>query len=269
MTALVWDQIGDRRYQVGVDRGVLGLSDGTAIPWNGIIGVEESPNAELKSFYMDGTKYLDELTPGEFSAKLKAYTYPDEFEQFNGISSPGSGLSFFEQPYRRFNLSYRTKIGDDEDADRGYKIHFLYNLKANPDTQAYQTETDSSAQPVEFSWNITGTPTRIQEYRPMVHVEVNSTTIDPDILADIEAIIYGTDEDDARFPDMDELAGFFGYLGNLIITDHGDGTWSARGQEGHYITMVDATTFSIDNVDATYEDANTYVVSSTYDGWET
>lgn len=268
MTALVWDQVGDRLYDVGVDRGVLGLSDGTPIPWNGIIGVEESQNAELKSFHIDGVKYLDELTPGDFSGKLRAYTYPDEFEQFNGIVNVGPGLSFFEQRYRRFNLSYRTKIGSDEDADLGYKLHFLYNLRANPDTQAYQTQTDSSIEPLEFSWTLTGVPVRIQQYRPMVHVEINSTQIDPEVLEDIEALVYGTDAEDARFPDMDELAGFFGYLGNLIITDHGDGTWSARGRAGYYITMLDATTFQIDHVDATYDDAVTYDVSSTYNGWE-
>ena len=42
--------------------------------------------SELKSFYLDGVKYLENLTPGDFLGKLKAFTYPDEFDSVNGIA---------------------------------------------------------------------------------------------------------------------------------------------------------------------------------------
>ncbi len=54
MAVLVWDEIGDRTYQTGVDHGVLYLQDGTVAVWNGLTDVEESPSGELKSFYLDG-----------------------------------------------------------------------------------------------------------------------------------------------------------------------------------------------------------------------
>ena len=49
-----------------------------------------------------------------------------------------------------------------------------------------------------------------------------------------------------------KLPNIFGYLGALIIVDHGDGTWSAIDEADTYITMLDDTTFQIDDADATY-----------------
>ena len=49
MATLVWDQVGERVYQTGVDRGVLFLQDGTVTVWNGLTSVEESSGSELKS----------------------------------------------------------------------------------------------------------------------------------------------------------------------------------------------------------------------------
>jgi hypothetical protein len=124
VTALVWDQAGERIFQSGIDHGVLYLHDGRVVVWNGISGVEESPNVELKSFYQDGLKYLDNLAPGDFVGKLKAYTYPDEFDSVNGLVDVAAGLAFYDQPSKSFNLSYRTRIGNDLEGEAaGYKIH--------------------------------------------------------------------------------------------------------------------------------------------------
>ena len=92
MAVLTWDEVGERIYQTGVDHGVLYLHDGTAVAWNGIVDVEESPSSELKSFFLDGVKYLENLSPGDFLGKLKAFTYPDEFDSVNGIAHVAPGL---------------------------------------------------------------------------------------------------------------------------------------------------------------------------------
>lgn len=62
MAILEWDKVGERTYQAGLDRGVLYLNDGTVVPWNGLISVEESSDAELKSFYLDGVKMHTEMS---------------------------------------------------------------------------------------------------------------------------------------------------------------------------------------------------------------
>ena len=50
MTKLLWDQVGEREYETGVDRGVLYLPDGSGqyndgFAWNGLVTVTESPSA--------------------------------------------------------------------------------------------------------------------------------------------------------------------------------------------------------------------------------
>lgn len=264
MATLTWDKPGERIYQTGVDHGVLYLRNNVVVPWNGLISVDESPNPELKTFFLDGVKYLQILVPGDYLGTLKAFTYPDEFDEVNGVAAFAPGLVFYDQPAKSFNLSYQTKIGDDLKAEkRGYKIHLLYNVLATPNSYSFETANDSGASPVEFSWSLTGTPVKINKIKPTVHVAIDSTKTPPDILAAIEAKLYGTVTSNPSFPSIIEIAEFFGYLGALIIVDYGDGTWSAIDESGTYIVMNDPTTFTINHADATYLDAVTYDVSST------
>jgi hypothetical protein len=264
MTTLVWDKVGERVYQTGIDRGVLYLQDGRAVAWNGLTSVEDSTVQTLKSFYLDGVKYLDNILPGDFAGKLKAFTYPDEFDDVNGIVTPSPGLEYYDQPSKSFNLSYRTiLLNDVEGESYGYKIHLLYNLVANADTYAFDTLKGSSNTPIEFAWALTGTPPRVAKFRPTVHIAIDSTETPPGLLQSIEDILYGTQDSSPSLPTIGQILDMFGYLGALIIVDHGDGTWSAIDESDTYISMTNPTTFQIDNADTTYLDATTYQISST------
>jgi len=266
MTTLVWDKTGTRFYQTGIDRGVFYPQGGSGVAWNGIVSVDEDSTTELKSFYLDGVKYLDNLLPGDFSGKLKAITYPDEFDQVNGIASPADGLLYYDQPFKSFNLSYRTRVGNDLDGtDYGYKIHLLYNIVANPDLYTFDTLKEQ-LQPIEFSWALTGTPPvnpSAKGYRPTVHISIDSNDTSPDILQAIEDILYGTDTTAPHFPSISEILGLFQSIGALIIVDNGDGTWQAIDASDNYITMLNSTTFQIDGADATYLNPTTYTISTT------
>jgi hypothetical protein len=293
MTALTWDKPGERIFQTGVDRGVLYLHDGTVVVWNGLTSVEEDSEMEVKSSYLDGVKYLETLIPGDFVGKLKAFTYPDEFESvcgvghvsFDSAAPPGAppgppsppevievsnsgalGLDFYNQPPKSFNLSYRTIIGDGIDGtEHGYKIHILYNIFAEPDSYSFNTIKGSGAEPIEFGWSLSGTPPtpRIKGFRPTLHISIDSTKTPPEILRILEDMLYGTKDSEPHLPTIQEVAELYGYLGALIILDHGNGIWSAIDESGTFITMIDSTTFQIDNADATYLDADTYTISST------
>lgn len=262
MATLVWDKVGERSYQSGVDRGVLYLQDGKAVAWNGITSVEDTGVSILSSYYLDGVKYLDSLAPGDFTGKLKAFTYPDEFDLVNGIASFSPGLSYYDQPAKSFNLSYRTRVGNDQDSEHAYKIHLLYNLIANPDTYVYQSLSDQVS-PIEFAWVLSGTPPKINNFRPTVHISIDSEDTPSDLLKSLEDTLYGTETSAPSLPSITEIAAFFGYLGSLIIVDHGDGTWSAIDESNTYITMTNDTTFQIDGADSTYLDATTYTISTT------
>lgn len=264
MTALVWDEVGERIYETGVDRGVLYLHDGTVAVWNGLISVEESPSAELKSFFLDGVKYLENLSPSDYIGKLKAYTYPEEFDLVNGIAHVSPGLNYYDQPPKSFNLSYRTRVGNDiENENYGYKIHILYNVLADPDTIAFTTVQESGVQPIEFGWTLTGTPPRIKKHRPTVHISIDSRETPPEVFKLIESQLYGTKRTAPSLPPITEINEYFGYLGALLIIDLGDGSWMAIDESNNYINMLNATTFEIEDADATYLDPTTYTISST------
>ena len=110
---------------------------------------------------------------------------------------------------------------------------------------------------------MTGTPQKLTKFRPTVHVTIDSRDTPPEILALLEAKLYGTDTTGPSLPPLSEIGEYFGYRGALLIVDHGDGTWSAIDESDTYINMVDETTFEINGADATYLDADTYEVSST------
>lgn len=212
MTALTWDNPGERIYQTGVDRGVLFLQDGTVVPWNGLTSVEDTTSEDTNDFYLDGLKYLEYVTPGDFSANLKAFTYPDEFDAVNGILRYTPGLRVHDQPAKTFSLSYRTKIGDDlAGIDAGYLIHLLYNVIANPNSHESPTISDSPT-PTEFSWVLSARPvTSGVSWRPTAHVSIDSRDAPPELLTAFEEMIYGTSEDDPVLPAMSDIPTLLGY----------------------------------------------------------
>lgn len=264
MTVVEWDKSGDRIYQTGVDHGVLYLKDGRVVPWNGLTSVDDGSNADLKSYYLDGIKILDHVTPGDFVGKISAFTYPDEFEEVIGAPDLAPGLTFYEQRSKSFNLSWRTRIGNDLDENYGYKIHLLYNVLAIPDSHSFESIQERINAP-EFSWALSGTPPigTIDGIRPTAHVSIDSTKIQVDILEYIEDVLYGTVTTDPRFPSIGEIKSLIDHFEDLDIIDNGDGTWQAVDWNNDYITMIDATTFQIDGADAIYPEMDTYRIEDT------
>lgn len=194
MPELVWNELGSRYFEAGVDQGVLYLADGSGVVWNGLVSVTESPSGgDPQPFYMDGVKYLNVAGRKEFGGTLVAYTYPDEFEQFDGFTDMGNGLSVDEQMRKSFGLSYRTRIGNDLfGQDKGYKIHIIYNALATPTNRDYKTLGEQQ-DALNFSWNLTTTPVRIDgTLSPLSHVIIDSTKTNPTQLKFMEEYLYGT-----------------------------------------------------------------------------
>lgn len=211
MARVLWDQVGVRRFETGLDRGVLYLPDNTGVAWNGLTSVEEDlSDIAVESFYLDGIKYLNRRSVGDFSATMKALTYPDEFLQFEGLSEVNPGFIASNQAVNRtFGLCYRTIVGNDEDGvDHGYKLHILYNLTAKPANKSYST-LSSATSPLEFSWTISGIPVYIEGFRPTVHFVIDSTSVLYDVMSDFEDLLYGTDITSPKLPDIETLASVY------------------------------------------------------------
>lgn len=211
MSKLIWDATGERLYETGVRQGVLYPMDGGVYPkgvaWNGLTAVTESPSgAESTPLYADDIKYLNLISAEEFGATIEAYTYPDEFAECNGEKELAPGITIGQQPRKTFGMSYRTVLGNDVDNENyGYKLHLIYGAVAAPSEKAYATINDSP-EAITFSWEVTTTPVAVKGAKPTASLTIDSTKIDAEKLAALEAILYGSDDEEARLPLPDEIA---------------------------------------------------------------
>ena len=198
MSKLVWDQAGERKYETGVDRGVLfPIKSGkyqTGVAWNGLTAVNESPSgAEPSAIYADNIKYLNLMSEEEFAATIEAYTYPDEFEACDGSKEIEEGVTIGQQTREHFGFCYRTLIGNDEDGkDHGYKIHIVYDCLASPSEVGNNT-VNESPEAASLSWEISTTKVDIPGYKPSATLVIDSTKVAKDKLARIEEKLYGGD----------------------------------------------------------------------------
>ena len=211
MAKIVWDTIGERYYETGVKKGVLypqaaGGSYPKGVPWNGLTAVTESPSgAEATPLYADDIKYLNLMSVEEFGATIEAYTYPDEFAACDGTASLVEGVNIGQQPRTAFGMSYVTTIGNDTDGDKhGYKLHIIYGAKAAPSEKAYATKNDSP-EAITFSWEVTTTPVNVTGHEPTASVIIDSTKVSEAAMAAIEAVLYGSESEEARLPLPDEI----------------------------------------------------------------
>lgn len=215
MPALVWDQVGERIYETGVDHGVLYIPDvsgvyATGVPWNGLTSVSETPTgAEANAQYADNIKYLNLISAEQFGATLEAFTYPDEFAQFDGLASPETGVFLGQQGRKMFGLSYRTRIGNDtESDDHGYKLHLVYGCNASPSERAYNTINDSP-EAIAFSWEISTTPVPVTGYKATSLIVIDSTLVEPTDLTALETELYGDVTGTANLPTPDAVIALF------------------------------------------------------------
>lgn len=215
MSKLVWDKTDERIFETGVHKGVLYPFNKTTksydkgVVWNGLTGVTESPSgAEATPLYADNIKYLNLLSAEEFGATVEAYTYPDEFAECNGEANIAAGVVAGQQKRKMFGMSYQTKLGDADDPDKGYKIHLIYGAKAAPSEKAYASVNDSP-EAITFSWELTTTPVDVPNLKPTASLTIDSTKVDATKLATLEAILYGSESQEARLPLPEEIAEIF------------------------------------------------------------
>ena len=212
MSKLVWDKNSERFYETGTDKGVLYPMSSTGtydkgVAWNGLTAVTESPSgAEATPLYADNIKYLNLISAEDFAATIEAYMSPEEFDECDGTAEIAPGVTIGQQKRKMFGLSFRSIIGNDTDGnDHGYKIHIIYGATASPSERAYSSVNDSP-EAMTLSWELTTTPVAVTDHKPTAHLEINSTKVDAEKLAALEAILYGSEAEEARLPLPDEVA---------------------------------------------------------------
>ena len=217
---------------VGISHGAVYASDGRVYVWSGITAIADTSVQETARQYLDGQVQTISKPEGEYSATIKAYTYPEVLDG---------------EP-RFVGLTYRT----------GSAIHLVYSpLVLSTGAQSWDTGSDSPSL-VDFEFSVS---TRVSPGSSVSHVVVYLERANPSAVAELESFLYGTDSEDPRWPSIAWVVESFEAQTILRIVDHGDGTWTAIGPP-EAIKMVSPTEFEISWPSAKPIDSASYTISS-------
>ena len=218
MAKLKWDQTGERFYETGTSKGVLfkqkkngDYAEGVA--WNGLVGVSQNPDgAEENPLYADNIKYLSLFSAENNKGTIRAYTYPEEFEECDGSVAIAPGVHVGQQNRVPFGLVYSTVVGNDtEGSGFGEKMHFIYNAKVSPSERAYET-INEDPDAIELSWDYTTTPVDLSDLGldPSAGVTVSSVEVGEDKFKALQDLVYGSNSQEPTLPTIQEIVALTG-----------------------------------------------------------
>ena len=217
---------------IGISHGAVYASNGRVYVWPGITAIADTSVQETARQYLDGQVQVISKPEGEYSATIKAYTYPEVLD----------GKPLFA------GLTYRT----------GTALHLVYNpLVLSTGAQSWDADSDSPSL-VDFEFAVSAL---VSPGSSVSHVVVDLERANPSAVSELENLLYGTDSEDPRWPSIAWVVESFEALTILRIVDHGDGTWTAIGPP-EAIKMVSPTEFEISWPSAKPIDSDAYTISS-------
>lgn len=212
MTLLTWDASADKKFESGLDRGVLYVKSAGIYPlgvaWEGLMNLTEKPGgAEVTDLWSNNAKYAALVSAEVFEGTIEAYTFPDEFLPCLAIDqhTDDQGMLIHQQSRVEFGLCYRTKYGSDAVGQDGfYKLHLIYGCLSKPSEVSRSTINDSP-EAASFSWDFTTTPVAAVGFDPMSVLTIDSEVLLPADLLLIEDELWGDGGGDANLPLPDVL----------------------------------------------------------------
>lgn len=222
MAVLTWDNIGEKLFETGISKGVLypmnseATGDTPYTPgyaWNGLTSVAESPSgADSNKQYADNIVYANLRGAEEFGGTIEAFTFPEQWYECDGSVAPVAGVMVGQQTRRSFGLCYRSEIGNDSNGvDYGYKLHLVYNATASPSEKTYETINDSP-EAATLSWEFDTIPIDVTingDKKKTALLTIDSTKVSREALDDLEAALYGTENEDPYLPLPDDVIAMF------------------------------------------------------------
>lgn len=232
---LKWDEFSKKIFETGIDHVALyvmnenvpaGSTSGSDIyapgaAWNGVTGItENSEGGDINKQYADNMPYAVLSSNEDFGITIEAFSSPEEFKKCDGKFSVVSSLGLYldQQRRRLFAIAYRTKLGNDvEGEDFAYKLHIVYNCKAQPSETANETLNDSP-EGMTKSWECTTMPVvhNIPDTKPTAHIELDSSKTDYGVMSDIEAALYGTEGIAPHMLMPDEIYEMFSFIDEYL-----------------------------------------------------
>lgn len=197
-----------REYESGVDRGVLYFGLKEFVAWNGLTSVEERLiGIEPKPLYFDGIVYNLRQGEPDFTAGIEAFAYPYLLEEHILAMCDTRINVGTRNDVEPFHFTYRVMNNN------GYKIHLVYNVVATFEGYIYETiNASNSLTPFTFTFH--ATPEVVANAKPTAHFVVDTAKADPDIVENLEDILYGSDTSTPGFPTVEHLVDIFTPFGD-------------------------------------------------------
>lgn len=215
MSKMVWDEVGEKLYHIGVEQVALYPRDPSGeyskgFPWNGVSNITDTPSGgEPTDLYANDQKYLTLMSAENHGGSITAYMSPPEFDECDGSVEIVTGVKVRQQKRKEFGLVYKSLVGNDTEDNRyGYELHLVWGAKASPSEMSHDTVNDSP-EAGELSWEYTTTPIRIDEdiegktLEPFAHMVIFSKTAEH--IADLEKILYGDADKEPKLPMPNEV----------------------------------------------------------------
>lgn len=210
MAVLTWDGAGEKRFEMGVDHGVLypivGGNYTKGVAWNGLTSVAASPDGgDATDLWADNIKYGSMRAAEKFGGTIEGYQAPDEFKACDGRATIAKGVTVGQQTRQAFGFCWRSGIGNDLNPEAGYIIHIAYGCTASPSEQTYET-TNDSPDAGTLSWEFEANSVPVTNAKPTSYVEIDSTKVPEADLKKIEAKLYGTASEEPAILLPDQIA---------------------------------------------------------------
>lgn len=249
MAPLSWDAVTERYYQHGVDRGAVYIGAAAPVAWNGLISVDEMGGGESDIIFRDGKIVLADGDPSNFSATISAFFFPDEMSACLGIPESADNLYVDNQKPKRFSMSYRSLIGSGNSGDMfGYQVHLVYNCIASIGNRQRKTLTDTP-EPMTFDFSIVCTPVKLAGFRPTAHYILDTRSMGPGQMQELEDLLYGKGATAGRMPTVTELYDMMNFGVLMKVHNNGDHTVKISGAS-QYFTLQPDGTYVITNMNA-------------------
>jgi hypothetical protein len=256
---LTWDPPNERYFHQGLDRAAIYIGDDPPVAWNGLTDVSEGGSNNSDIMYRDGKIILADMDASDFQASITALFFPDEFSACIGIPEVAENLYVDNQKPKRFNLTYRTLVGNGSTGDLfGYQIHLVYNALAAVGTRARKTLSDNPEM-MPFSFDLVCTPVKLPGFRPSAHYIIDTRGMQSGQRQELEDLLYGKGVTPGHFPTVDELFELMNFGVIMKVHNNGDGTYKIYGAEQYFTDNGDGS-YVVTNMNAVVAGSN-YAIS--------
>lgn len=223
---------------VGVSKGVLYPANTDGVAWSGLQSVAVNHENPDYAIYLDGILHTRKNVRPSFSVTVESFVAP---------------LAIKEREL--YGLTFRTEV---EGPVSYHQIHLVYDLSFSP-VDVSSSTSDGSTGPKTLAWTGSARPTAFPGFSHTAYVVIDTSEANDPFVSAIEDILYGSEDQIPRLPTFKDLLALIELHAVVVITDLGDGTFTAEGPE-NAVGLTNPTTFWINWPSAVYTSPTTYTV---------